>query len=210
MVDRLCQTALANDASTVIAIVSDHGFSPVEKHVHLTIPFINEALVKLKTPAGPSERLEVASWDAAPWAAGGSAAVMLRDSQDASLRSRVKNLLEKLKQDFALEIARVIEQPELAAMGGYPEAAFLIELKPGADVGSNLVGPVIQAAPGLGTHGYLPDRPEMRASLFIMGRGIPPGRDVGIIDMRQVAPTLARILGVNLPSATAERLHLMQ
>jgi predicted AlkP superfamily pyrophosphatase or phosphodiesterase len=210
MVARLCRTALANDASTVVAIVSDHGFASVEKHVHLMIPFINEGLVKLKTPATPSERPEVASWDAAPWAAGGSAAVMLRDSGDAALRSRVNSLLGKLKQDSTLEIARVIEQPELGAMGGYPEAAFLIELKPGADVGSNLVGPVIQAAPGLGTHGYLPDRPEMRASLFIMGRGIRPGQDLGIVDMRQVAPTLAMILGVSLPSATAEKLHLLQ
>ena len=80
----------------------------------------------------------------------------------------------------------------------------------GADVGSNLVGPVIQAAPGTGTHGYLPDRPEMRASLFIMGRRIAAARNLGIVDMRQVAPTIATILGVNLPSASAETLHVLQ
>ena len=210
MVQRLCRTALANHPSTVIAIVSDHGVASVDKHINLTIPFINEDLMKLKTPAGPSDRPQLASWDAAPWAAGGTAAVMLRDSRDAALRTRVKSFLQKLKDDPTLEIARVIEQPDLSAMGGYPEAAFLVELKPGTDVGSNFVGPVIQAAPGLGTHGYLPDRPEMRASLFIMGRGIAAGRNLGIVDMRQVAPTIAMILGVSLPSATAERLHVLQ
>jgi predicted AlkP superfamily pyrophosphatase or phosphodiesterase len=210
MVDRLCRTAFANDPSTVIAIVSDHGFASVDKHIDLWIPFINEGFVKLKTPSGPSERPQVASWDAAPWAAGGSAAVVLRDPQDAALRTRVKNFLQKLKDDPTLEIARVIEQPELSAKGGYPEAAFLVEMKLGADAGSSLAGPVVQAAPGLGTHWYLPDLPEMRASLFIMGRGIAGGRDLGVVDMRQVAPTIAMILGVKLPSASAEKLHVLQ
>jgi hypothetical protein len=210
MVDRLCRSALANDPSTVIAIVSDHGFASVEKHVNLQVPFISEGFLKLKTPGGPSERPQIASWDAAPWAAGGTAAVVLRDSQDDVLRTRVKNFLQKLKDDPTFEIARVIEQPALGAMGGYPEAAFLVEMKLGADVGSNLVGPVIQAAPGTGTHGYLPDRPEMRASLFIMGRRIAAARNLGLVDMRQVAPTIATILGVNLPSASAETLHVLQ
>jgi predicted AlkP superfamily pyrophosphatase or phosphodiesterase len=210
MVDRLCQTAFANDPATVIAIVSDHGFAPVEKHVNLSFQFISEGLMKLKTPAGPSEKPQIASWDAAPWAAGGSAAVVLRDPQDAALRTRVKNFLQKLKGDPTLDIARVIEQPELSAKGGYPEAAFLVEMTPGSDVGSSLTGPATVAAPGLGTHGYLPDRPEMRASLFIMGRGIASGRDLGVVDMRQVAPTIAMILGVKLPSASAEKLHVWQ
>jgi hypothetical protein len=41
----------------------------------------------------------------------------------------------------------------------------------------------------------------MRASFFIMGKGIAKGRDLGVIDMRQIAPTVANILGVSLPSA---------
>jgi predicted AlkP superfamily pyrophosphatase or phosphodiesterase len=210
MVERLCKTALTNDPSTVIAVVSDHGFASVDKRINLTIPFVNEGLVKLKTPAGPSSRPQIASWDAAPWAAGGAAAVMLGDPQDATLRTRVKNFLQKLKDDPTLEIARVIEQPELSEMGGYPEAVFLVELKPGADVGSNFVGPVVEETPGRGTHGYLPDRPEMRASLFITGRGIAAGRNLGVVDMRQVAPTVAAILEVNLTSAKAEKLHVQK
>lgn len=55
-------------------------------------------------------------------------------------------------------------------------------------------------------HGYMPDRPEMRASFFIMGTGIAPGKQLGVIDMRQIAPTLAAILGVELPSAKQAKL----
>ena len=210
MVARLCSAALANDPSTVIAIVSDHGFASTDRHVNLAIPFINEGLIKLKTPADPSARPQIASWDAAPWPSGGVAAVILRDPRDASLQARVKRLLMKMKDDPTLEIARVIEQPELTRMGGYPEASFLIDLKLGADVGSSLTGSEVQPAPGTGQHGYLPDRPEMRASLFIMGKGIAAGRNLGIIDMRQIAPTIAMVLNVKLPTAKAERLHILK
>jgi hypothetical protein len=34
------------------------------------------------------------------------------------------------------------------------------------------------------------------ASFFIAGPGIKPGLDLGSIDMRSIAPTLARCLGV--------------
>jgi hypothetical protein len=43
----------------------------------------------------------------------------------------------------------------------------------------------------------------MRASFFIMGRNIAAGRDLGVIDMRQVAPTVAGLLGVRLSTAKA-------
>jgi predicted AlkP superfamily pyrophosphatase or phosphodiesterase len=207
MLAQLIQTAEAADPGTVIAVVSDHGFIPVDHKVNLMLPFVKEGLIKLKPP---SDMLppRIASWDAAFWPAGGSAAVMLRDSSDEALKQRVKVLLLKMKSDPAYSIARVIEQPELAKMGGFPSAAFLVEMQPGAEVGYALAGPIDESAPGTGTHGYLPDRPEMHASFFIMGKNIAAGRDLGIVDMRQVAPTIAAILGVSLPTAKSRALEV--
>jgi hypothetical protein len=48
----------------------------------------------------------------------------------------------------------------------------------------------------------------MRASFLITGKGIAQGRDLGTIDMRQIAPTLAKILGVELSAATQSRLAI--
>ena len=48
----------------------------------------------------------------------------------------------------------------------------------------------------------------MRASLFLRGKGIAAGRDLGVIDMRQIAPTLAQILGVTLNDAGQPPLHV--
>jgi hypothetical protein len=50
-------------------------------------------------------------------------------------------------------------------------------------------------------HGYWPDVADMNSSFLIAGPGIPAGRSLGAIDMRSIAPTLAQILGVPLPTA---------
>lgn len=206
MFSRLIKAAMANDPSTAIVVVSDHGFVAVNQHINLMVPLVKEGLIRLKEPAGPSGPPRIASWEAAFWGAGGSAAVMLHDPNDAGVKSREKNLLTKTKDDPSYQIARVIEQPELAKMGGFPNAPFLVEMNPGAEPGYALTGPVATPAPGTGTHGYLPDRPEMRASFFVMGPKVVAGRDVGLIDMRQIAPTVADILGVTLPGAKGTKL----
>jgi hypothetical protein len=43
-----------------------------------------------------------------------------------------------------------------------------------------------------------------------MGDGVAHGRNLGVIDMRQIAPTIARILGVELPSAKQSVLRIKQ
>jgi hypothetical protein len=41
----------------------------------------------------------------------------------------------------------------------------------------------------------------MRSAFFMIGPGVPVGRSLGEIDMRQIAPTLAAIMHVALPDA---------
>ena len=39
----------------------------------------------------------------------------------------------------------------------------------------------------------------MDASFFITGPGVPAGKNLGRIDMRDIAPTIAALMGVGLP-----------
>jgi hypothetical protein len=55
-------------------------------------------------------------------------------------------------------------------------------------------------APNTGAHGQLPDHKELYSSFFLLGPKIRQ-RDLGVIDMRQIAPTIAKILDVKLPAA---------
>jgi predicted AlkP superfamily pyrophosphatase or phosphodiesterase len=55
-------------------------------------------------------------------------------------------------------------------------------------------------------HGYDPAWPQMRATFLIEGKGIKAGKDLGQIDMRDIAPTIAYVLGVKLPQAEGKSL----
>ncbi|HXP83488.1 MAG TPA: ectonucleotide pyrophosphatase/phosphodiesterase [Bryobacteraceae bacterium] len=200
MVGRLTAAALANDANAVVAVVSDHGFARTDVRVNLTLPFIEQGFIKpgANSGAGPT-------WDAAPWPAGPGIAVILHQPEASGTKARVKAMLDKLAANPEYGIARVLDGAEVARMGGFPDAAYFVELKLGYALGTGASGPasgpMVTPVPGTGQHGYLPDRPEMRSAFFLLGRGLATSQDLGIIDMRQVAPTLAAILGVKLPSA---------
>ena len=53
-------------------------------------------------------------------------------------------------------------------------------------------------------------KPEGRFLELGTGTGIATGKDLGVIDMRQIAPTLAQILGASLKTANQPILSLQQ
>ena len=79
-------------------------------------------------------------------------------------------------------------------------AAERFKLQSGYAIGTALQGNVVVSGLNAGTHGYAPDIPEMNASFFAAGPGIPHC-DAGSADMRQVAPTVAGYLGIMMPTA---------
>jgi hypothetical protein len=91
-------------------------------------------------------------------------------------------------------------------MGGFPDAAFVVFVKPGWTVGGAFEGPALRPTSGGGTHGLWRGFPEMDASFFIAGPGVARGRIADRIDMRDIAPTLAHLLGVSLPDADGKNL----
>ena len=70
-------------------------------------------------------------------------------------------------------------------------------------------GPLVAPIHPGGAHGYSPTHSEMRATFMIVGPGIPAGLDLGDIDMRSIAPTLAHFLGARLPSADLPPLEIV-
>jgi predicted AlkP superfamily pyrophosphatase or phosphodiesterase len=134
---------------------------------------------------------------------------MLRDPADVQTLMQVRDLLRSLQADPNNGIAEVLERDALLKRGAFPEASFLIVMKLGYYALADATSPQVSEIPGsLGSHGFSPDYPEMRASFFIEGPGIARHRDLGVIDMRQIAPTLAQILGVRLPAAVQPPLAL--
>jgi predicted AlkP superfamily pyrophosphatase or phosphodiesterase len=186
----------------IICVVSDHGFKLTDKEVNLNSALREAGLIEL------NDQGRVKSWRAFAWYGGGSAGIMLRDEKDNEARKTAGDVLNRLASDASSGVARVVDRAGARVMGGFPDAAFVVALRPGYRLGSKLQGPVAAAVRPGGTHGYAPDVQEMNSSFFIAGPGIAAGRDLGQIDMRDIAPTLAALLGVQLPSAEGRRLAL--
>jgi predicted AlkP superfamily pyrophosphatase or phosphodiesterase len=178
-----------------VAVVSDHGHARTTRELRL-----NEAL-RVEGLILPDGAGRVTSWRAIAWGGGGSAAIMLKDPADESARRSVAAVLDRLQALPNSPIQRVLSRDEARAAGGFPDAAFVVAMKPDVRLSGRLEGPVL--APGLpkGDHGFLPQNAEMDAAFFLVGPGVPPGRDLGRIEMRDVAPTMASVLGVKLPRA---------
>jgi predicted AlkP superfamily pyrophosphatase or phosphodiesterase len=178
-----------------VAVVSDHGFVRTDAQLNLFPLFCQAKLITL------NEKGKITDWKAMPWVTGGSAAIVLKDSNDAATLTQVRELLAKVASDPTNGIDRILEAEELHKGGGYPPASFFVGLKPGWRTGATADGPVLSKTKVGGTHGGLPDLVDLRAAFFLVGPGVPAGRSLGVIDMRDVAPTLAHEVGLSLPSA---------
>lgn len=195
LVGQLVTAARAAMPDVTVVVVSDHGFRPVTTDVNLFRPFLEAGLIRL----GPDGK--VASSDAMPWLAGGTATIRLARPDDAALLARVKTLLAKLAADPAYHIAAVLDAAQVAAAGGTDEASFFVAMQPGYETGRDPAAPVTQPSTYKGMHGYVPGDAAMRSTLIVAGPGQERGRDLGTVDMRAIAPSIARILGVPLPTA---------
>jgi hypothetical protein len=137
------------------------------------------------------------------------AAVMLHDPNDQASARQAGDLLRKLAADPNNGIDAVLDHAEILKRGGFPDAAFLVLFKSGYYAGTEETGDLVTPiSEPHGGHGFSPEFPEMRSSFFLAGRGIAPHRDLGRIDMLQIAPTVAAILNISLPTAKAPPLHV--
>lgn len=204
VVGRLVAAEQAAHPDAVIAVVSDHGFAPVSKGLNLWRAFLDAGLVRGqdKGPLGGGWKLT--DWDAVPWISGGSIAVVLARPDDAELHRKIADLLARLQADPANGIAAIVGPDAVAKGGGNPRAAFYLNLADGW-MAIPWRGPavplVVDPAPYKGMHGYFPADVRMLSTLLLMGPGVPAQRNLGIVDMRAIAPTLADILGVRLAAA---------
>ena len=131
---------------------------------------------------------------------------MLRDPADQATRRALSGVLDRLAALPDTPIQKVLDGPAARAAGSHPDAAFVVSAMPGVRIVDPIEGEVVQPGVPRGTHGFLPDTPDMHAAFFIAGPGIPRGRDLGRVDMRDVAPTLAALLGLPLPTAEGRNL----
>lgn len=187
--DAVTRAAIAD--RTHFVIVSDHGFVPIARQLQPNALFKKEGLLEVDQAGSVTE------WDAYFHAEGGSGFVHLKDPSNRTLAGRVRKLLEDLKADPGNGIASLWSREELAAFGADPRAEFGIGMLSGFYTGAGhdaVLGPTRNR----GGHGFDPTMPPMHAAFIMAGPAASGRGSVGAIRMTQIAPTLARILGVTL------------
>ncbi len=130
--------------------------------------------------------------------------------------SEREEILQNLRKSFAqVEGIQSVLGPEDAKTLGQPTPDedslapdFWLTAKSGyaftdSEAGEEVVVPRDTRG---GTHGYLPDQPVMLGTLVISGYGIKPGTKLGKVQSLDVAPTIARLLGIELSTAQGKPL----
>jgi len=101
-------------------------------------------------------------------------------------------------------IAAVHSGLKLESLRGGSGAAFAIDAEPGVQFIEDTERPAVEYSPHPGAfgadHGYPPWTSRYRSLFMAAGAGIREGADPGRFGMVDVAPTLARLLGLDFPA----------
>lgn len=183
---------------TTLIIASDHGFFPITRDIRPNVVLRKRELL------GDGKQTAICVPQ------GGGCAVYILDDD------RRADLIKQLSADFAaVEGVQAVFTPEQFAEIGQPtrqqdphgadlwlaaESGYSFS---GSQSGDDIVAP--RSTPG-GTHGFLPDQPDMLGTLVLHGAGIRKGTRLGKVQSIDVAPTMARLLGVEIPGADGKPL----
>jgi predicted AlkP superfamily pyrophosphatase or phosphodiesterase len=177
-------------ARTTFIVVSDHGFKAYTKQVRPAVGFEAAGI------AGSAYVLPE----------GGTAFVYLDKAKAAETLPKVLAAATSMEG-----IDQVITPEGFAALGlPLPSADpqmfdVLLTAKTGYSFSGATGGPVTAAVPQTsGSHGYLASDPDMDAIFIASGWGVKAGTKLDRIANIDVAPTLARFLGVSLPTANGK------
>lgn len=201
MIGALAEAMRPVHPGALVCVVSDHGFARVDRLLRLDSAFVKAGLITLRMPRETVQASGVADWMAMPWDLSGSAAVMLKDRRDEGVRRRVRQLLDRLASEAGNGIAAILDREAIRKLGGAPAAEFWVDMKPGFALSSSLAEPLVVQVERRGTHGYSPTLGDMGSFFLLAGPGIRKGASLGEIDLRNIAPTLAKVLRARLPSA---------
>jgi predicted AlkP superfamily pyrophosphatase or phosphodiesterase len=185
--------------STVVVVLSDHGFVPISQAVRPGVLIRDHGLITL------SEKDRITTWKASLITDGGSAYIYVNDRNDDATRRVLIDIFKPLAGAQGSGIARVVGHDEIVAMGGDPDAFLALEAVEGTVITGEYTGKFTEPSKLGGTHGYFPDRPEMRSSLIFYGPSIGAGkiRNARMID---IGPTIARWLGFDLSNVQGSAL----
>ncbi len=182
---------------TTFVVVSDHGFYPITREIRPNVLLKQAGLIKV-------DGNEVREKQAFAVSNGGGCMIYLLDQAAKSSQAKL------IEQFAAVDGVDAVITPERFAEFGLsspekdPRAPdFWLSARSGYSFSDSTTGGdvvTLRETPG-GTHGYLPNQPALYGTLVLSGYGIRPGVTLPLASNMDIAPTIARLLGLSMPTA---------
>lgn len=197
------------DQSTFI-VLGDHGFLDFSRSISLNAVFRREGLISVDS-AG-----RLLDWKAFLHSCDGSAYVYLKDGSGET-RQKVEQILMTLKKDVNSGIGEVYSREDMAGLRTGGEADFMLEAREGYCFDNRWDGEFITTVmpgktlsgkePKVATHGYLLNKPGYHTFFMMSGPGVKKGAVLQKIRLIDEAPTMAALLGLEMPLAEGKVLE---
>ena len=113
----------------------------------------------------------------------------------------LETLFTEFDQDSDNPLWRVINRREAIRLGANPRPALYLDAAPAFQISARADGSTISSTSDRTAHGYLPSRAEMRATFIASGKGIKQGQRIEYGRLIDIAPTIARLLGLEMKTA---------
>jgi predicted AlkP superfamily pyrophosphatase or phosphodiesterase len=169
---------------TTFIITGDHGFVDVHSALSPNVWLKEEDLLE-----------DNLTWKAKFHTSGASAFLMLNDKTDIVTIEKVRNKLNSLPASYK-KLFRIVERPELDAVGADPNAILALAPIAGVTMSSLIKGKILNPRSG-GTHGYFPDFKQIETGFIAWGAGIVCGKEVPKMGLEDIAPLVSELLDLN-------------
>jgi predicted AlkP superfamily pyrophosphatase or phosphodiesterase len=182
-----------------LVIVSDHGFSEVKRTVSPTV-ILRNAGIDVDQGA-----------DVRTVSQGGCYFIYILDqSKRAEMAKKIAKVFKGVEGVEKVVTTRELKKYGVATPDQDPHAPdMLLFADEGYSFGDTAAGalPFADKPEKSGSHGHDSSLPDLHATFVAWGAGIKHGVKLGEISNTDVAPTLAKILGVNLPHTDGKPLQ---
>ncbi len=186
---------------TTFLVVGDHGQINVRYKVKLNQLLKAEGLIY-------EEKGEM-EWRAYLQSAGGAAYLHIREN-DVEAEKLALSILRKVEKEGSYGIEKIYNRNEMDELHADTSYNYMLEAKSGYYFVDDLEGPTIvdleEGGKKYATHGFSPDKPNYRCNLIVSGEKVKKEYQMGEIEMVDLAPTMAKILGIEFTNCDGRSL----
>lgn len=171
---------------TAIIILGDHSQIDVHTPIYLNERFMDDGYIKIKHG-------KITDWKLYAKPCDGSCYIFISDDMSEEFKDEIYEYLYRIQGEKKSGISKIYTGEEAGKFGATDKCSFMLEARIGYYFAENREDRVFKAA-----HGYLPTIPSYQTVFMASGCGIKKNVQVSNISLVDEAPTIAKLLGIEL------------